>query len=152
MQEPRGKDVAALGIGTQLNFVHREKIDRPVERHRFDGAHEIGRVRRQDFLFAGDQRDRARTLQLDDAIVILARQKAQRKPDHPALVAEHALDGEVGLAGIGRPEDRDEPRSGAEHAHRLEVSGAGGYNASAKRRKPPRCVAKQRLPAGLAGC
>jgi hypothetical protein len=23
----------------------------------------------------------------------------------------------VGLAGIGRPEDRDEPRSGAEHGH-----------------------------------
>ena len=35
----------------------------------------------------------------------------------PLLVAEHALDGEMGLAGIGRPEDRDEPRSGAEHGH-----------------------------------
>jgi hypothetical protein len=25
----------------------------------------------------------------------------------------------MGLAGIGRPEDRDEPRSGAEHGHAL---------------------------------
>ena len=117
VQQPRGKDMAALGIGAQLDLVDGEEIDRPVERHQFDGAHEIGRVWRQDLFFAGDQRHRARTAQLDDPVVILARQQAQRKPDHPALVAEHALDGEMGLAGVGRPEDRDEPRSGAEHGH-----------------------------------
>ena len=117
VQQAGGKDVAALGVGAQLDFVDGEEIDGTIERHRFDGAHEIRWVGRQDLFFAGDQRHRARALQLDDAVVILARQQPQRKPDHPALVAEHALDGEVGLAGIGRPEDRDEPRSGAEHGH-----------------------------------
>jgi hypothetical protein len=34
-------------------------------------------------------------------------------------MAEHSLDGEMGLAGIGRPKDRDEPRSGSEHGHAL---------------------------------
>ncbi len=46
MQEPRCKDMAALGIGAQLDFVHRQEIDLPVERHRFDGADKIRRVRR----------------------------------------------------------------------------------------------------------
>ena len=117
VQQAGGKDVAALRIGAELDLVDREEIDRPVERHRFDGAHEIGRVGRQDLFFAGDQRHRAGAPQPDDAVIVLARQQAQRKPDHPALMAEHALDREMGLAGIGRPEDRDEPRSRAEHGH-----------------------------------
>ena len=117
MQQPGGEDVAALGVGAELDFVDREKLDRPVERHRFDGADEIGRVRRQDFFFAGDQRHRAGAAQLDDPIVILARQQAQRKPDHAGLMIEHALDGEMRLAGIGRPENRDEARCRTEHGH-----------------------------------
>src|SRR5205823_1618822 len=40
-----------------------------------------------------------------------------READHATLVIEHALDREVGLAGIGRPEDRDEPRFGTQHGH-----------------------------------
>ena len=117
MQQPGGEDMAALGIGAELDFVDREELDRPVERHRFDGADEIGRVRRQDLFFAGDQRDGARAAQLDDPVVILARQQAQRKPDHAAPVIEHPLDGEMGLAGIGRPENRDEARCRTEHGH-----------------------------------
>ena len=62
MQQPGGEDMAALGIGAELDFVDREELDRPVERHRLDGADEIGRVRRQDLFFAGDQRHRARAL------------------------------------------------------------------------------------------
>jgi hypothetical protein len=34
-------------------------------------------------------------------------------------MAQHSLDREMRLAGIGRPKDRDEPRSGAEHGHAL---------------------------------
>ena len=117
MQQARGKDMAALGIGAELNLVDGEEIDGPIERHQFDGAHEIRRVGRQDLFFAGDQRHRSRAAQFDDAVVVLACQQPQRKPDHPAPVAEHALDGEMGLAGIGRPEDRDKSRSGAEHGH-----------------------------------
>jgi hypothetical protein len=36
-----------------------------------------------------------------------ASQQAQREPDHAATVAKHAVDGEVSLAGIGRPENRN---------------------------------------------
>jgi hypothetical protein len=46
-------------------------------------------------------------------------------------MGEHALDGEMGLAGIGRPEDRDEPRSGAEHGHALKVLGESAVSARA---------------------
>jgi hypothetical protein len=127
MQQPRSEDVAALRIGAQLDLVDGEKIDRAIERHRFDGADKIGRVRRQDLFFAGDQRHRPRAAQFDDAVVVLAGEQPQREPDHPAFMTEHALDREMGLAGIGRPEDRDEPRSGAEHGHatRYRVAEAG---------------------------
>ena len=117
MQQAGGKDMAALGVGAQLDLVDREKLDLAVERHRFDSADEICRVRRQDFLFAGDQRDRAGSPQPDDPIVILPCQEAQRKPDHPARMIEHALDREMGFAGVGRSEDRDETRCGTEQGH-----------------------------------
>jgi hypothetical protein len=39
----------------------------------------------------------------------------------------------MGLAGVGRPEDRDEPRSGAEHGHALKVSGGTAAKARANR-------------------
>ena len=117
VQQPGREDVAALGVGAELDLVHREKLDRAVERHRFDRADEIGRVRRQDFFFAGDQRDGARAAQFDNPVVVFARQQAQRKPDHPARMIEHALDGKMRLAGIGRPENRDEARRRTEHGH-----------------------------------
>jgi len=41
----------------------------------------------------------------DDAVIDLARQEAQRQPDHAAPVRQHALDGKPGLAGIGRAEN-----------------------------------------------
>src|SRR5882724_6633750 len=113
--------MAALRVGAELNFVNRKKLDRPVERHRFDGADKIGRVRGQDFLLPGDQRDRPRAAQFDDAIVILACQEAQREADHAGLVIEHALDGEMRLAGIGGPEDRDEARCWTERRHMRKV-------------------------------
>ena len=41
------------------------------------------------------------------AIVDFTRQQAQRQADHAAVVLEHALDGTVRLAGVGRTEQRD---------------------------------------------
>ncbi|ESY10864.1 hypothetical protein X751_30305 [Mesorhizobium sp. LNJC395A00] len=37
-----------------------------------------------------------------DAGIDLARQKAERQADNAALMCHHALDGEMGLAGVGR--------------------------------------------------
>jgi hypothetical protein len=125
MQQARGEDVAALAIGTELDLIDREELDRPVERHRLDGADEIGRIGRQDLLFAGDQSDRTGTAQLDDPVIIFPRQEPQRKADHAALMIEHALDREMGLAGVGRTEDRDKARSVPQHGHVRKVRSRG---------------------------
>ena len=46
VQQPVGEEVAALRVGRHLHLVHGEKGNRPVDRHRFHGAHEIARPRR----------------------------------------------------------------------------------------------------------
>ena len=97
------------GIGAQLDLVHAQERHRPVDRHGFDGAQEITGVRRDDLLLAGHQRRLARALLRHHAVVVLARQEAQREADHPAAVAQHPLDGEVGLPRIRRAEDRGYP-------------------------------------------
>ena len=93
------------------------RVLRPVERHGFHGADEIAGSRRDDLLLPGHQGHGPVALQLADAVVVLARQQAQRKTDHAAVMAEHALDREVGLAGVGRAEDGGQPRArSANHA------------------------------------
>ena len=46
VQQAGGKDMAALGVSAKLDLVDGEEIDRPIKRHRFDGANEVGRVGR----------------------------------------------------------------------------------------------------------
>ena len=41
VQQAMGEDVAALGVGAELDFVDGEKLDLAVERHRLDRADEI---------------------------------------------------------------------------------------------------------------
>ena len=104
VQQAVGEDVAALGIGGELDLVDGEEIDVDVARHRLDRAHPIARPLRLDLLLAGDQRDLVGADAGGDLVVDLAREQAQRQADHAAVVAEHALDREVGLAGVGGPE------------------------------------------------
>ena len=132
-QQAVGEDVAALGVGAELDLVDREEAHREVERHRLDGRDEIARARRLDALLAGDQRDRAGAALRDDAVVDLARQQAQRKADQAAAMGEHALDREVGLAGVGRPQHGDHARAferqrrhALSHAMTMWRSGAAG--------------------------
>ena len=101
LQHAVGEDVAALEIGRELDLVDGEEGDVEIARHRLDGGDPVARVRRDDLLLAGDQRDRVGADPLDDAVVDLARQQPQRQADHARRMAEHALDGEMGLAGIG---------------------------------------------------
>ena len=43
MQQAVGEDVAALGVGAELDLVDRQELDLAVERHRLDRADEIVR-------------------------------------------------------------------------------------------------------------
>ena len=88
-------------------------------------------------LLAGDQGDRAGALELDDPVVVLARQQPQREADHARAVAEHPLDGEVGLAGVGGPEDRGQLRVVRRTVEAVDISpqdrGFGGLTQGHRR-------------------
>jgi hypothetical protein len=99
MQQPIGEDVTALDRPRAGS--HRWRGSQ-VERHRFDGAHPVTRIFRFDLLLAGDQRDLVGADAGDDLVVDLASQQPQRQADQAGGVAEHSLNGEMGLAGIGR--------------------------------------------------
>ena len=78
--------------------------DVEIARHRLDGRDPEARVRRLDLLLAGDERDRVGADPLDRLVVDLAGEQPQRQPDDAGRMGEHPLDGEMGLAGIGRAE------------------------------------------------
>ena len=52
---------------------------------------------------------------IDALVVDLARQQPQRQPDDSRRMAEHPLDGEMGLAGIGRPKHGGDARAAGTH-------------------------------------
>ena len=110
-QQGVGEDVAAVGVGAHLNLVDAEERHPPVHGHGFHRTQEVPRMGRHDLLLAGDQGDVAPALDAHRPVVVLARQKAQREPDHAAGVAEHALHGEMGLARVRRPEHGDDARA-----------------------------------------
>ena len=104
VQQPVGEDVAALGVGGQLHLVDGQEVDVGLARHRLDRAHVVARPLRLDLLLARDQGNGVGADPRNDLVVDLARQQAQRQADEPRLVAQHALDGQVRLARVGRPE------------------------------------------------
>ena len=104
MQQAVGEDVTAFGVAGELHLVDGEEVDVGVARHRLDGAHVVARPLGLDLFLAGDERDAVGADAGDDLVINLARQQAQRQPDQPGLVAEHALDGKMRLARVGRPE------------------------------------------------
>ncbi len=132
-----GEDVAALQIRAQLYLVDRHEGDIEVARHRLHGGDPEARIGRLDLLLAGHQRDRLRAGAFSHFIVDLARQEPQRQPDDPGGMGQHALDGEVRLAGIGRSENSGDTRTaGAGIASNRRGKGdghlvSGGRNGSA---------------------
>ncbi len=78
MQQTVGEHVSALTVGCELNFVHRKKFGRNVERHGLDCRDPMRRRFGNDLLFAGDERDGMRAFDGSDLIVHLARKQAQR--------------------------------------------------------------------------
>ena len=100
-----GEDMAAFEIGAELDLIDSKERDVEIAWHRFDGRHPVTRMRRLDLLLAGDKRDRLGAHARRNLVVDLARQQPERQTDDAGGMAEHALDGEMGLAGIGRPEN-----------------------------------------------
>ena len=105
VKQPLGEDVAALAVAGQLNLVDGHEIGLELERHRLHGADIIAGRGRLDLLLARDQGDGSGALALHDLVIDLARQEPERQADDADLMGQHPLDGEVGLAGIGRPEN-----------------------------------------------
>ena len=112
--------MAALAIGGKLHFVDSDEIRFEVERHGLDRADIEARRGGLDLLFPGDQRDLGGADPGDDLVVDLAREQPERQPDNADVMREHALDGEVGLAGIGRAEH------GGDAAAALQICGMRG--------------------------
>ncbi len=104
IEQPVGEDVAAFEIGAQLDLVDRHEGDVEVARHGLDGRDPKARIGRLDLLFAGDEGDGLDPDLVDHLVVDLAGEEPQRQSDHAARMRDHALDGEEGLAGIGRPQ------------------------------------------------
>ena len=106
MKDAVGEDVPALQIVGELHLVDGDESGVGLARHRLDGADRIARPRRLDLLLAGDQRDIRRADLVDHALEHLAREQAQRQADDAGGMRHHALDGEMGLAGVGGAENR----------------------------------------------
>ena len=102
VQHAVGEDVAALEIGAELDFVDGEEGHVDVGGHRLDGAHPVARLGGNDLFLAGHQRHGGIARAQPHPVIDLAGQQPQRQADHAAAMAQHALDGEMGLAGVGR--------------------------------------------------
>ena len=104
MQDAIGEDVAAFEVAGKLHLVDGDEGGVGLARHRLDGTDRIFRAGRLDFFLAGDQRHLVGANLFADAGVDFAGQKAERQADDTALMCHHALDGEMGLAGVGWPQ------------------------------------------------
>ena len=58
-QQPVGEDVAALAVARELNLVHADELDLPIQGHRFDGADKIAGILRDSPLLPRHQGERA---------------------------------------------------------------------------------------------
>ncbi len=135
MQQPMGEDVAALGIGAQLDLVDRQEFHLAVQRHGLHRADEILRPGRDDLFLARDQGHAARATRLDHPIIDLAGQEAQRQADHARGVTQHPLHGQVGLAGIGRAKHGHETRGRSARRAITHAAKVGRRGESGKRRR-----------------
>jgi hypothetical protein len=105
VQQAIGEGVPPLVVGGELDLVDGHEVH-VVLGHRLDRAHPVTRPRRDALLLAGDQRHLLFAQARRHAVVDLAREQAQRQADHAAAMPKHLLDGAVGLAGVGGPEER----------------------------------------------
>ena len=104
VQQALGEDVAAIRVGAELYFVHRDELGLAVERHCLHRAGKPPRLRRHDLLLARNEGDVPRTLARHHAVVVLPREETKGKADNPRSVGQHPLDRQMRLARVGRTE------------------------------------------------
>ena len=97
--------MAAIRVLRELDLVDGHEVSAFGDGHGFDGAGIPTGAGRLDALFARDEGAGFFALHLHHPVVNLARKQAQRQADHPGIVRKHALNGEMGLAGIRRAEN-----------------------------------------------
>ena len=148
IEDAIGERMAAVEVGCELDLVDGDEGEVEVARHRLDRADPVAGLARLDLLLAGDQRDGVRADLLDDAIVDLAREQAQRQADHAGAVRQHALDREMRLAGVGRAQHERDPRSAI-----ARRGGAGGGEGEVHRKgdEPSREGTKRGADQGSCG-
>ena len=96
--------MAALAVARQLNLVHADELDLPVQGHRLDGADEVAGLLRDSPFFARYQGDGLLPFLFDHTVIDLAGEEAEREAHHPGAMGQHALDRQMGLARVGRAE------------------------------------------------
>ena len=112
MQQPVGEHMPTFGVGTQLNFVHRQKINAHAIGHRLDRADPIlGAVGDNPFL-ARHQRHYGWPTGAHNPVIDLSGQQTQRQSDDAGAVAQHPFNGVMGFSGIGRPQNGRDPGFG----------------------------------------
>jgi hypothetical protein len=137
IEQPVGEDMAAVEVGGELDLVDRDEID--GRSRGIASTVQTQKRGRSGLIFSSPVT--SATLWpdfLDDTAVDLARQQAQRQADHAGRVRDHPLDGEMGLAGIGRSEHR---RDAASAERRRKGTGldqdAGAFLQPARRNAGP---------------
>ena len=133
VEDAVGENVTALQISGELHLINGNEIHDEIERHGLHRRHPVAGIGGDDLFLARDQRDLVGADPLDDAAVDLAREQAQRQADDARFARNHPLDCEVGLAGVGRAEDRRH-RTGP----RLRWQRGPGGGGRAPGRKRPR--------------
>ena len=92
-------------IGTELDFIHGDKIRAHAFRHRLNRADPVLRAFRHNAFFPGHQRHHRWPPERDDLVIDLPRQKAQRQANHTGAIAQHPFNGVVGFARVRRTQN-----------------------------------------------
>ncbi len=98
--------MAALEVAGKLHLVYGDEGGVGLARHGLHGADGIAGAGRLDLLLAGDERHIVGADLFTDPGVDLSRQQPERQADDAGVMRHHALDGEMGLAGVRRPQHR----------------------------------------------
>ena len=105
MKHPIGKDMPALGICTELDFIDSDKFRADILGHRLDGANPIFRLGRHNPLFACDQCHIERAAGFDDFVIHFFGQQPQRKAHHARAISKHPLNRIMRFTRVGWPQN-----------------------------------------------